>query len=110
MSASSVDAGSSELSRILGISRAFKASKALNLSAKLGLYTLLSQHQQGLHLPPVGDGAATEDHAGPGLTWKEIAMHMGWRAHEGFRGATDFLDLLVTLGMLYRVGDGPEAR
>ena len=82
-----------ELSRILGISRAFKASKALNLSCKLGLYTLLAE-----------EGGVS------GLTWREIAMRMGWRTHEGFRGAIDFLDLLVSIDMLLRLGDGPEAR
>ena len=80
-----------DLARILGISRAFKASKALNLSAKLGLYTLLAQHPDG-------------------LTWQEVASHLGWRVHECFRGATDFLDLLVSISMLRREGDGQGAR
>ncbi len=52
--------GDQELARILGISRAFKASKALNLSAKLGLYSLLVQHPGG-------------------LAWSEIAARLGWQ-------------------------------
>ena len=59
------DDGGHELSRLLALSRAFKASKALNLSAKLGLYTVLAQHPYG-------------------LTWAEMAGHLGWRRHAGF--------------------------
>ena len=93
-----------DLARILGTCRAYKTSKALNLSCKLGLYTLLEQLQ----------GKITSDHneerRGSGLTWREIALCMGWRTHEGFRGAMDFLDLLVSIRMLERSGEGPEAR
>ena len=91
MDAPSCGAAEGDLARILGISRAFKASKALNLSTKLGLYTLLAQHPDG-------------------LTWQEVASHLGWRVHEGSRGATDFLDVLVSISMLLREGDGLGAR
>ncbi len=91
MDSSCDDAAGGDLARILGISRAFKASKALNLSAKLGLYTLLAQHPDG-------------------LTWQEVASHLGWRAHEGFRGVSDFLDLLLSISMLLREGEGQGAR
>ena len=73
------------------MSRAYKASKALNVSAKLGVYDLIQRHPGG-------------------LTWKEIAGHMGWKQHAGFRGAVDFLDLLVSIGTLGREGEGPGAR
>ena len=83
--------GDAELARLLSLSRAYKASKALNLSAKLGIYTLLASCPNG-------------------MTWMEISKHMGWRCHTGFRGSADFLDLLVSVGTLQREGDGIDSR
>ena len=108
-SQSSVPDDGGELARILSICRAYKTSKALNLSCKLGLYTLLEQPQDK---PLIDDRISGDDgeHRRSGLTWREIAMRMGWRTHEGFRGAMDFLDLLVSIRMLERLGEGPDAR
>jgi hypothetical protein len=78
--------GTTPLAHILAVSRAFTASKALNLSAKLGVFTLLSQAPQGLN-------------------WQAVARALDLKAEEGFRGVADLLDLLVSLGMLQRDGE-----
>jgi len=69
---------------ILQIGMGFWASKTLLTAVELGLFTLL------------GDG---------GLGAPEIADRL--RLHE--RGRDDFLDALVSLGLLTREGDGPGA-
>ncbi|KAG1668610.1 hypothetical protein FOA52_001479 [Chlamydomonas sp. UWO 241] len=82
---SAEDGGNQELARLLGLSRAFAASKALNLSAKLDVYGLLANHPNG-------------------LTWVEVAAALGLQQGHGFRGVVDFLDLLVSLQTLKRTG------
>eukprot|EP00878_Enallax_costatus_P027256 GHUV01029321.1.p1 GENE.GHUV01029321.1~~GHUV01029321.1.p1 ORF type:complete len:168 (+),score=30.23 GHUV01029321.1:173-676(+) len=73
-----------ELARVAGVSRAF------TLSVKLDLYSLLrsSRGQDGVD----------------GLTARDIATRLGLRADAGFRGVTDWLDLLVSIGLLNRTG------
>lgn len=80
----------SPLAHILAVSRAFTASKALNLAAKLGIFSILDQAPQG-------------------LTWQAAARALDCQAYEGFRGMTDLLDLLVSLGMLQRDGESLQA-
>ncbi|MEP6655324.1 MAG: methyltransferase dimerization domain-containing protein [Myxococcales bacterium] len=69
---------------ILQIGMGFWASKTLLTAVELGLFTLL------------GDG---------GLTAPQIADRLD--LHE--RGRDDFVDALVSLGLLTRDGDGPGA-
>jgi hypothetical protein len=70
---------------ILQIGMGFFASKTLLSAVELGLFTILADGPQ--------TGAALEDALGlhPRATW-------------------DFLDALVSLGLLGRQGDGPDAR
>ncbi|GAX76974.1 hypothetical protein CEUSTIGMA_g4421.t1 [Chlamydomonas eustigma] len=78
-----------ELARLLGISHSFKTSKTLNLSAKLGIYTLLHEHPGG-------------------LSWKDIADRIALKKKDAFRGVSDFLDLLVSIRTLERHGNDPN--
>ncbi|KAL6764278.1 hypothetical protein V8C86DRAFT_2478811 [Haematococcus lacustris] len=80
-----------ELVRLLAISRAFKASHVLNLAGKLQVFSLCSE-------------------APGGLTCSELVAKLGWCEAPGFRGAVDFLDLLVSLNTLQRLGEGVKAR
>eukprot|EP00878_Enallax_costatus_P024191 GHUV01025794.1.p1 GENE.GHUV01025794.1~~GHUV01025794.1.p1 ORF type:complete len:175 (+),score=21.89 GHUV01025794.1:352-876(+) len=73
-----------ELAYVSGVSRAF------TLSVKLDLYTLLrsSREKEGVE----------------GLTAADVAARLGLKADASFRGVTDWLDLLVSLGLLDRKG------
>ncbi len=72
--------------KILELGTAFWASKTLLSAAELGLFTELAKH-------------------GP-LDAEALRARIGIHA----RGARDFFDALVALGMLRREGDGPGAR
>ncbi|KAF6250908.1 O-methyltransferase-domain-containing protein [Scenedesmus sp. NREL 46B-D3] len=78
-----------ELARVAGISRAF------TLSVKLGLYTLLrdAKEKEGL----------------PGLSSQQVAQRLGLQRSAGFRGVTDWLDVLASLHNLRRGGSGADA-
>ncbi|KAG2488417.1 hypothetical protein HYH03_013101 [Edaphochlamys debaryana] len=78
------------LSDLLTMSRLYKVSAALNAAAKLDVFTAISEQPQG----------ATVGH---------LSARLGLCAAPGFRGAADLLDLLVSVGVLEREGDGPEA-
>ncbi len=65
---------------------------ALNLSAKLDLYSLLDRTPGG------------------GMTWPEIAKALSLKNHPSFRGVQDWLDLLVSIDTLTREGNGAAAR
>eukprot|EP00775_Hariotina_reticulata_P009279 gene9279-9444_t len=78
-----------ELARIAGVARAF------TLSAKLDLYTVLRdvRDKEGL----------------AGLNSQQIADRLGLMAEPGFRGVTDWLDLLTSISTLERTGTGIDA-
>ncbi len=71
--------------RLMQIAAGFMASKTLLSAVELKLFTLLGE--------------------GP-LTGSQIAERIGLHR----RGLYDFLDALVSLGVLLRTGDGPAAR
>ncbi|WIA41050.1 hypothetical protein OEZ86_004686 [Tetradesmus obliquus] len=78
-----------ELARVAGVSRAF------TLSVKLGLYTLLQN--------------AKDTEGLPGLSSQQVAQRLGLQTAPGFRGVSDWLDVLVSLDNLLRSGKGPDA-
>jgi hypothetical protein len=71
---------------ILYWSRAFEVSRAVGVAAKLGLFTALSSS------------------GSPGLTAQEVGQALSLCQAPGFRGTADWLDLLVSIGLLLRQG------
>jgi hypothetical protein len=77
---------------ILYWSRAFEVSRAVGVAAKLNLFSALH-------------GATSSGTAG--LSASEVAAALGLCQAPGFRGTTDWLDLLTSIGLLQRQG-GPR--
>ncbi|GLC70172.1 hypothetical protein PLESTF_000933600 [Pleodorina starrii] len=70
--------------------RASQVSATLNAAAKLDVFTVISRYPEGASL-------------------QQLSEALGLCRDERFRAGADFLDLLVSVAVLERTGEGPDA-
>ncbi|GLC40063.1 hypothetical protein PLESTM_000987900 [Pleodorina starrii] len=75
---------------LLALSRLYKVSATLNAAAKLDVFTVISRYPEGASL-------------------QQLSEALGLCRDERFRAGADFLDLLVSVAVLERTGEGPDA-